>query len=232
MKASMPPLPENMRRAGLYLHIPFCRNLCPYCPYNRINYDEDLFNKFENAVLEEINIYAQSLTHCNFISLYIGGGTPTINMPGLIRILNHLKNTFKLSCDISIELHPSNMDNECLKELKGLGVTMLSIGVESTSDHVLKSIGRNHDGKTALNALQRAKETGFDSINADLMFALPDQTLTDWENDVRNVLNEGVDQISTYPLFSFPYSDLGKEQHISTIKRPAHDIVKKMLTIT
>jgi len=200
MRPIEPALPDNLKRAGLYLHVPFCKNLCSFCPYNRIEYDDTLFEQYERAIHEEIELYKQSLNHCEFVSLYIGGGTPTVNLSGLLRILEHLKSAFSLSCDICIELHPSNMDKACLESLKDLGVTMLSVGVESTSDHILKNIGRNHDGNTAIDALRRATEIGFDSVNADLMFALPGQTLQDWENDLRAVIAEGVETRSQLDL--------------------------------
>ncbi len=232
MLPDKPPFPTNLKSAGIYLHVPFCKNLCPFCPYNRIEYDEELFTQYERAVHEEIEVYNAYLKDCEFVSLYIGGGTPTVNLPGLLRIIDHLKQNFSLTCDICIELHPGNMDSECLGSLKNAGVTMLSIGVESTSDRILKNIGRNHDGKTALDSLRRAIKTGFDSVNADLMFALPGQTLEDWEKDICAVIEEGADQISTYPIFSFPYSDLGQSQRIREIKRPDSHMVRSMLNIT
>jgi len=227
-----PSYPVNLKKAGLYLHVPFCKNLCPFCPYNRIEYDEDLFRLYEQAVHEEIELYTPYLKECEFVSLYIGGGTPTVDLPGLLRIFGHLKRNFSLSCDICIELHPGNMDSECLGELKDAGVSMLSIGIESTSDCILKNIGRNHDGETAIKSLRRAIKTGFDSVNADLMFALPGQDLKDWENDLKALINEGVDQISTYPLFSFPYSDLGQSQKIQQVQRPESQLIRSMLKIT
>ncbi len=227
-----PCFPENLKRTGLYLHVPFCKSLCPFCPYNRIEYDGELFSQYERAVHEEIELYTPYLRDREFVSLYIGGGTPTVDLAGLLRILNHLHQNFSLSCDICIELHPSNMDSESLDLLKDAGVSMISIGVESTSDSLLRRIGRNHDGKTALDSLRRAGNAGFDSVNADLMFALPGQTLKDWENDLRAVIGEGVDQVSTYPLFSFPYSDLGQSQQIREVKRPASHLVISMLNLS
>ena len=186
-----PCFPANLESAGLYLHVPFCRNLCPFCPYNRVEYDIELFRLYEEAVHQEIELYTPHLKDCEFISLYIGGGTPTVDLDGLLRILNHLKQNFSLSCDICIELHPANMESDCLYALKRAGVTMLSIGVESTSDKILKTIGRNHDGKTAIDSLRRAVKTDFESVNADLMFALPGQTIDDWEQDLMKVIEEG-----------------------------------------
>ena len=227
-----PRFPEELCQAGLYLHVPFCKNLCPYCPYNRQIYDKELFSRYERAVCQEIDLYTPYLRDTEFISLYIGGGTPTIDVDGLVRILNHLKSNLALECDICIELHPSNMNQRCLEALQRAGVNMLSIGVESTSDPILKAIGRNHDSRMALNSTRRAVEAGFASVNVDLMFALPGQTLEDWANDLHAVIELGVDQISTYPLFSFPYSDLGQAQHISEVSRPDSRTVRELLHLT
>ncbi|MGB3972609.1 MAG: radical SAM protein [Peptococcia bacterium] len=232
MAQKEPAMPADLSRPGLYLHVPFCKNLCPFCPYNRIEYDDVLFNQYERAVHEEINIYQPHLVGYNFVSLYIGGGTPTVNLPGLIRIIEHLKKAFPVIHEICIELHPGNMEVDCLTALKDAGVTMISIGVESMTDTVLKAIGRNHTGDTAAKSLKRAVHAGFKSVNVDLMFALPGQTLADWERDVRSVIHEGADQISTYPLFSFPYSDLGKNQNLHQVKRPDGTIVRSMLKLT
>ncbi len=231
MQPVEPAFPEKLTRAGLYLHVPFCRNLCPFCPYNRVEYDEERFRQYERAVHEEIELYAPRLGECDFVSLYIGGGTPTVNMPGLLRMIHHLRERFPLSGDVCIELHPGNMDDGCLQLLKEAGVTMLSVGVESTSDRILGNIGRNHDGATALEALERAAKTGFEAVNADLMFALPGQTLRDWERDLQSVLACGADQVSTYPLFSFPYSDLGRSMKIRRVKRADGRLIRSMLNL-
>lgn len=227
-----PAMPSGLRQVGLYLHVPFCKNLCPFCPYNRQVYDKTSFGRYERAVRQEIDLYTPHLSGMKFISLYIGGGTPTIDVDGLVRIVEHLKGNLALGGDICIELHPSNMQNRCLEELERAGVNMISIGVESTSDTILKRIGRNHDRRTALNSTRRAVSAGFASVNVDLMFALPGQTLEDWRSDLRSVMELGVDQISTYPLFSFPYSELGQAQNIAEVTRPNSRMVRRLLQIT
>jgi oxygen-independent coproporphyrinogen-3 oxidase len=137
-----------------------------------------------------------------------------------------------IDCDICIELHPASMDDDCPAALREAGVTMLSIGVESTSDRILERIGRSHDGRMAVDAVERTVRAGFSSVNADLMFALPGQTFEDWQNDVAAVICAGVDQLSTYPLFSFPYSDLGQQKGIQKVIRPEHAVVREMLAFT
>ncbi|THB68538.1 MAG: radical SAM protein, partial [Desulfovibrio sp.] len=232
MRRNMPSPPGKLVRPGLYLHVPFCKNLCPFCPYNRVEYQDDLFAAYERAMHQEIELYRPALDGQKFTTLYIGGGTPTVNLEGLLGILQHMVEAFGPVRDICIELHPANMETECLQALKNAGVTMLSIGVEAATDHVLAAIGRNHDGKTALDAASRAVEVGFNAVNADLMFALPEQSLEDWARDLDAVLATGVDQISTYPMFTFPYSDLGQSERIRKVTRPKSATIRAMLDLT
>lgn len=232
MARRLPEWPGTLTAPGLYLHVPFCKNLCPYCPYNRVEYEDDLFTAYEKAVKEEIDLYAPRLRGQAFTSLYIGGGTPTVNWPGLVSILRHLRERFESIGEICIELHPGNMEEDCLAALKDAGITMLSIGVESVSDDVLERIKRSHDGRTAIEAVARAVAMGFKSVNADLMFAIPGQSLREWERDVTTVLGLGIDQLSTYPMFWFPYSDLGKTNGIRRVKRPPRRSVRAMLKFT
>ena len=232
MNRQKPAWPNHLREAGLYLHIPFCRELCPFCPYNRVKYQEQLYGSFERAVYREIEMYAPYLNGTNFVSFYIGGGTPTVNPEGLQRILKHLYKQLKVDCDCCIELHPANMDEECLSILHACKISMLSIGVESTSDRLLKQIGRSHDGRTAIDAVRRAVSAGFNAVNVDLMFALPGQTLEDWQNDLERMFAEQIDQLSTYPMFAFPYSELGAERKIDEVSRPNSQIIRNMLKMT
>jgi oxygen-independent coproporphyrinogen III oxidase len=232
MTPEKPHWPKRLSSPGLYLHVPFCKNLCPYCPYNRMEYEESLFAAYQQAVKREIDLYTPYLKGMPFTSLYIGGGTPTVNWSGLIAILEHLRRQLGGVNNICVELHPANMEDDCLLALKQSGVTMLSIGVESVSDRLLEIIGRNHNGKTAINAVERSLQIGFESVNVDLMFVLPGQSFAEWQSDVNTVVNLGVDQLSTYPMFSFPYSDLGKSKGIRQVERPASQVVKRMLRYT
>ena len=232
--------PARLKRLGLYLHVPFCHNLCPYCPYNRVKFDEDLYRRYEAAAHQEIDLVARRMAEARsgsgvgpprIVSLYIGGGTPTVVPEGLARLVEHIQRAFGPAGDVCVELHPAAMDDDCLAALRSVGVTMLSIGVESLSDRLLELIGRSHDAAAAASAVRRAVAMGFDAVNADLMFALPGQTLEDLDEDLRRVLALGVDQISTYPIFGFPYTDLGHELEIRNIRRPPGDLIRQMLAL-
>ena len=240
MQPAEAPFPPGLRRIGLYLHVPFCRNLCPYCPYNRVEYDERLYDAYEAAVHQEIDLRADQVRRAGapagrpmprVTSLYVGGGTPTVRPAGLSRMVRHLREAFQCDGDACVELHPAAMDDECLDILKDCGVTMLSVGVESVRDGQLERIGRSHDAATAEDAVRRAVRAGFASVNADLMFALPGQTADDLAAEVEQVLALGVDQLSTYPIFGFPYTELGRELGIEGIKRPDGLLVRRMLAV-
>ena len=226
------PFPTRLNGLGLYLHVPFCHELCPFCPYNRFVYRQHAFELYERAVCQEIDLYAPHLTGSTIGSLYVGGGTPSVNVSGLLRILKHLRIRLPPVSEICVELHPKYMDDSCLAALRGAGVNMVSVGVESTSDRLLRSIGRRHDADTAIAALQRAQAQGFETVNADLLFALPTETLAEWESDVHRVLNAGASQVSTYPLFQFPYSEQGRRQSLARVEQPAAESVRAMLEAT
>lgn len=240
MKDGQTEMSGNLRRLGLYLHVPFCHNLCPYCPYHRVKFDTELFGRYETAVHQEIELRAQQMRDKlgasggqspQVVSLYIGGGTPTVVPEALARIVTHLTETFGTPGDVCIELHPSAMDDQCLQLLRSTGATMLSVGVETLSDRLLELIGRSHDAATAEDAVRRAIAAGFDSINVDLMFALPTQTLDELDDDLGRVLALGVDQVSTYPIFGFPYTELGQQMGLATIVRPQGNVIRQMLDL-
>ncbi len=226
------PWPAALRRPGLYLHVPFCRQLCPFCPYQRVKHDPERYRRYERAVRQEIELVAPHLRGADFCSLYVGGGTPTVDPGGLERILGHLLGAVGGVPEVCVELHPGEMDDACLDRLRRAGVTMVSIGAQSLSDDLLRRIGRSHDGATAHGAIARARRAGFRSVNVDLMFALPGQTLEAWEDDVRRVLDAGADQLSTYPLFGFPYSDQGREEGLRHVRRPPTARIRRMLART
>lgn len=240
MRPAEVTVPARLKRLGLYLHVPFCKNLCPYCPYNRVEYEQSLYRRYEAAVHQEIELVARRLAeararsddhHPQVVSLYIGGGTPTVVPEGLARLVTHIQEGFGPAGDVCVELHPSAMDDACLETLKRVGVTMLSIGVESLSDRLLELIGRSHDAAEAEDAVRRAVAGGFDAVNVDLMFALPTQTLDELDRDVQRILALDVDQISTYPIFGFPYTELGHKLGIKNIRRPRGDLIRQMLAV-
>ncbi|HEU5102989.1 MAG TPA: coproporphyrinogen-III oxidase family protein [Roseiflexaceae bacterium] len=208
---------QDVSDFGLYLHIPFCRQICPYCPYNKEIYRAAMAERYADAVVREIDQYASVVGRRPVSSFYIGGGTPTTMLQtGLPRILEHIYRTLNMQCRIHMESHPNDLTTENLAAIAALGVDYLSIGVEALQDHHLRTIGRPYTASEARAAIGRAVGKGFKCVNVDLMFALPDQTYAELRAEAQALVNLGVDQVATYPLFSFPYTrwpQLAQQHH-------------------
>ncbi len=196
---------------GIYLHIPFCAQICPYCPYNKEIYQDDLAAAYVRAVRKEIDAYAELVGGKPVTSCYIGGGTPTTMLhSGLADMIAHLRGAFNMQCDIHMESHPNHLDAANLDAIAAMGVQHLSIGVEALFDRHLEALHRPYTVKGVKEAVGRAVAQGFKCVNVDVMFALPDQTCQEIEQTGHELVALGVDQAATYPLFLFPYTRMGK----------------------
>ena len=220
-------LPKT-KKIGLYLHIPFCRSLCPYCPYDRTLFEKSLSERYTNAVIKEIELIKNKVGRTEITSLYIGGGTPTTIGNNLRQILIKIKDNFVLKDNsIFIETNPDDITEEKMAMLKDLGTSMVSIGIQSFQNKFLKTIGRNYTAKTAIKAIEIVKKY-INNINIDLMFALPEQKEKDFEYDLKKAIEANVQQITAYPLFTFPYSQVGKFLKINSVKLPSFYTRKRM----
>ena len=216
------PVVPQSKNLGLYVHIPFCKIPCPFCPYNRYPWRPEKEKPYVEEVKREIDIYRAMLQDVKIDTLYVGGGTPTVMIDGLAEILGHIKNSFEVKGDICVEANPDDLNESSLDKLRETGIAKISIGVQSFNDDVLKAIGRrSHDGKTALKALKLAMDNGFDCVNADLMFSLPSQNLPDVRRDLEIAVETGVHQITTYPLLLFPYTKMSKDIKNGRIAPPS-----------
>ena len=198
---------EGIDSLGLYLHVPFCRQICPYCPYNKELFHVALGERYAEAVLTEIDRYAAMLGRRPVTSFYIGGGTPTTMLhAGLPRILDHIYGRLNMQCGIHMESHPNDLSPANLSAIVAMGVEHLSIGIEALQDRHLRTLCRPYSSADARAAIARAVEKGFECVNVDLIFALPDQTHEELASSARALIDLGVDQIAAYPLFRFPYT--------------------------
>ncbi|MGI6087853.1 MAG: coproporphyrinogen-III oxidase family protein [Kiritimatiellia bacterium] len=211
----------SLKKIDLYIHIPFCKNMCPYCPYNRIAYNKELVQPYLDGILNEINFYHEKFGKIEVPSIYIGGGTPTNLIDELHIIINSLREKFIISGNICIETSPADLDEEIIKKLKKMGIDSISIGVQSFNDEYLKILGRKYNSQQARKAVESALSAGFKSVNIDLMFVLPNQdsknVLADLDKAIRCLK---VDQITAYPLFTFPYTSVGRHLKLNKIKMP------------
>jgi len=198
---------QGIQDLGLYLHIPFCRQICPYCPYNKELYRPAVAQAYTQAVLREIDRYAPLVGRLPVTSFYIGGGTPTTMLrAGLAAILEHIGRSFNMQCGIHLESHPADLTPANLADIRAMGVDHLSMGVEALQDRHLRALCRPYTAAQALAAVERAVSQGFTCVNVDLIFALPHQTHAELSQAAGALIELGVHQVAAYPLFSFPYT--------------------------
>jgi len=194
------PSPERGNPA-LYIHIPFCKQLCPYCSFNRFLYHEDKVRRYFRSLRRELDFYLER--GFRFSSFYFGGGTPTVQMDELISFFDYLHARLPVE-EISLETNPRDITPENVKILKDLGVKRLSMGVQSFDDGMLRAMGRlSHTGAEAIEKVRLAQGQ-FDTFNIDLLYNFPSQSLEQFHRDILWVKELGVDQVTFYPLMPAP----------------------------
>ena len=212
--------PPEVARSSLYLHVPFCRHFCPYCPYTKVAYREALIEPYSTAAIAEVDWWAARVGAVEITSIYIGGGTPTLALDGVARVLDHVRKRFRLTGDICIETNPADVNQETVQRLHDMGVTLVSLGVESFQPENLAFIGRDYQPAVAERALELLARSSFSSVNVDIMFALPHQSADLVEKDLARAAGLGADQLTTYPLFTFPYTSVGKFLRLKSVRMP------------
>jgi coproporphyrinogen III oxidase-like Fe-S oxidoreductase len=197
---------------GLYLHIPFCEHICPYCPYNKEIFDRDLAAGYVPALKKEIDLYSDIVGSKPITSFYIGGGTPTTMLDhGIKDILEHVYRKFNMHCAVHMESHPNHLSRENLERISSMGVKYLSMGVESLQDRHLKTLQRPYTAEEVTRTVRRVTGNGFECVNVDFIFDLPGQNNMEIEEAGRMLVDMGINQVAAYPLFRFPYTRLGQE---------------------
>ena len=194
-------LKENKVKS-VYIHIPFCEQICSYCDFCKMFYSKNIVDKYLKELKKEIDkTYKKELIE----TLYIGGGTPSSLNIEELKVLFDIINTFNLSknCEFTFECN-LNITEEKLKLLYDNKVNRLSFGVQSFNENNLKFLNRNHTKEDIFNVIKTAKKIGFSNINIDLIYALPNETLKDLEEDLDLFLKLDVNHISTYSLIIEP----------------------------
>lgn len=190
--------------AGIYVHIPFCLSKCSYCDFYSIVGDGKLIDNFTSALLAEIDLLVSSRWQNRvYNTVYFGGGTPSMLAPEKIGgILKRLRRTFNITpnAEISLEANPESVSLPALQALRDCGINRLSLGIQSLNDDSLRALGRIHNGETARRALSDALKAGFENVSADLIFAIPGQSVSGWKNDLEEIVDGGPAHISAYGL--------------------------------
>lgn len=218
----------HVARSGIYVHIPFCAQLCPYCPYNRIPYDSNLALEYIEAVKKEIRYYSQHFANLEVESIYFGGGTPTILSDGVAEITSEIYKNFKVTGPLCIETNPADLTSKKVSLLKSMGVDCVSLGIQSFNPKFLEFIGRKYSVDKINEALRWLEKAKFKTVNFDLIFALPGQRIKNLKEDLDIATSTFADQITTYPLFTFPYSSIGEYRRLKNVEMPNLSLRKTM----
>jgi len=194
-----PPAPRPGKEYLLYVHIPFCEELCPYCSFNRVPFERDLATRYFAALRHEVRMY-RDLGY-TFSAVYVGGGTPTVMPVEMAELLEELRRTFPIR-EVSLETNPNHLRDDVVGLLKEGGVNRLSVGVQSFEDQLLLKMARYHkygSGVEIRERLERYMGT-FDTLNVDMIFNFPTQTREMLERDLAVIKAINADQVTFYPL--------------------------------
>jgi oxygen-independent coproporphyrinogen-3 oxidase len=202
------------RGLGVYVHFPWCLKKCPYCDFLSIAKprEEVPHADYANAVIAELEARAQGLGPKELVSVFFGGGTPSLWQPSeLGRVLAAIRGAFPAShlVEVTAECNPSSLDYERARALRDVGVNRLSIGVQSLDDEGLRFLGRLHTGEQGLASVQAALDAGIPQVSADLIFGLPNQSTTAAMAQAQRVAQLGVAHLSAYALTIEPQTPFG-----------------------
>lgn len=192
-----------MKPLELYIHIPFCISKCKYCDFLSAPSDEAERAEYVESLCQKIRKYADMAKAYRVISIFVGGGTPSIlETEQMTEIFVAVRETFKIENDaeITVEMNPGTMTREKFVTYKRLGVNRLSIGLQSANNVELKALGRIHTYEEFLATYQLARAEGFQNINIDLISAIPCQTEKSWEETLRKTAGLKPEHISAYSL--------------------------------
>lgn len=196
---------EECDNLGLYVHIPFCKSICNFCPYCKVRYDEELANLYIDSLIKEIHMVGNQNKEKKVItSLYFGGGTPALVANRIKEIIDALNEHFIITEGIGLELHPDNVNKETLTILKNAGITKISIGIQSFQEKFQNVLGRKRIDTDSIKAA--LKEVPFETVSMDFIFALPDQNYEDLKKDVDLAFHLGANHIAIYPFIDFTFT--------------------------
>lgn len=184
----------------LYLHIPFCHRVCPYCSFYKHTPGNTAIGAFIDALAEETK---RRVTAQPIRTVYLGGGTPSMLSPThLARLFDGLRAAidFPKLDEVTLEANPATFDVQKARLFRELGVTRVSLGIQSFTPHVLETLGREHSAEQAAESVAILREAGIPQVNIDLMFSIPGQSADDWRSTLERAVSLEPDHLSAYNL--------------------------------
>lgn len=219
-----------MKKIGVYIHIPFCKQKCYYCDFISYANKEQYFDKYVQALITEMSSFLDN-NDVEIETIYIGGGTPSIiDAKYIEKVMAKLqeKNALITAKEITIEVNPGTVTEEKLKTYKKIGINRLSIGLQSTDNNILKTIGRIHSYEDFLNTYKLARNQGFGNINVDLMIGLPNQKISDIKSSLEEITELKPEHISVYSLIVEENTPIEKMLNIGKLELPDEELERNM----
>lgn len=221
---------------GVYIHIPFCHQICHYCDFNKVFFKNQPVDAYIEALGQEMamTVAENPAAFARIETIFLGGGTPTALEPRQIdRLLKLVRTHIPLEhmVEFTSEANPDELTEDKLRALYNGGVNRLSMGVQSFDESLLKTIGRTHDNEHVLLAIERAKKVGFENMSIDLMYGLPHQTMEQWKATLAYALSLGLPHYSAYSLIVEPKTVFYIQYAKGKLKLPTEDHEAEMYDV-
>ncbi len=220
--------------AGLYVHVPLCLTRCGYCDFNAYAGLDHLASRYVRALLREAGHAVPGWAGERFVSVFLGGGTPTtLDAADLAELLRRLRELFAIAPDaeVTIEANPDTVDRGKLGALLEAGYTRLSMGAQSFDPAVLASLERLHDPVSVRRAMGEARTAGFANVNLDLIYGAHGETLASWERTLREAIDLRPEHLSAYALTIEPSTPLGRKVRAGLVPAPDPDLQADMFEL-
>ncbi|GGJ83481.1 oxygen-independent coproporphyrinogen-III oxidase-like protein YqeR [Lentibacillus kapialis] len=222
-----------MKAQSVYIHIPFCQQICHYCDFTKFFYNEKLATEYIEALSNEINTQIKG-TKNQVRTIFIGGGTPTaLNLEQLRSLMQLIDSKFNIAgaSEFCIEANPGDFDKEKAKLLKSYGVNRVSLGVQVFDDAMLEELGRVHKIKDVYSTINLLQQYGFDNISLDMIYALPNQTVEHFRQTLDEALSFNLPHYSAYALQIEPKTVFYQRYHKGKLHRPPQEEEVRMYDI-
>jgi oxygen-independent coproporphyrinogen-3 oxidase len=207
---------------GIYIHVPLCARICPYCDFNTYAHQEDVIPDYVQALVAEMDLALAVTGSVKAETIYFGGGTPSLLPPDAVhRLIDALRERFQIApaVEVTLEANPETVDERSLAAFRHVGISRVSLGVQTQQIQGLRVLGRGHRPEVAEKAFEAARAAGFDNVSLDFIFGWPGQTLADWERDLDTMIAWNPEHLSLYSLIVEPGT-------------PMHDAVRRGILTT
>ncbi|CAM5195820.1 Heme chaperone HemW OS=Ureibacillus acetophenoni OX=614649 GN=SAMN05877842_102261 PE=3 SV=1 [Ureibacillus acetophenoni] len=218
---------------GVYIHIPFCHQICNYCDFNKVFFKNQPVDEYIEAIGKELKLIQQQMPQAlqQIETIYLGGGTPTsLSATQISRLLKLITESIPTNqlIEFASEANPDELSIDKLHALKEGGINRLSLGVQSFDQDLLKKLGRTHSNEQVYETIENARAVGIENINIDLMYGLPGQTMNQWEDTLKQALDLNLPHYSAYSLIVEPKTVFYIQYAKGKLQLPTEDLEAEM----